>query len=191
MNDRGKSWGTITNGHKIPDRSQLRDLPKMGKYQFSRELAIAVIFAMHLAEKLGSRTIDVRHWLSAIYIVAFEKLSKYWKESENLEDFVIDECGLTEPRLYYWVEAGKEFGTKKSPLLKLQSEELTSVLTTASELARSHGEGPESTGIICPEDFVLAVARHPEFDIGRKLLATGLDVNRLESALGRIRRRPG
>ena len=164
----------------------------MGRFRASRDFAYALTFAMRLAEAQGSRAIGVRHLLGGIYIAVAEKLYKYWTDPDKLDDFMIDECGVVDPRYVYWVEAAKRPGAgggEEFAIFKNQSEDLLRVWLTAADVARPGTADPNGTPVMCPQDFLLAVAKHPELQVAQRLLASGMDLKRLEEDAGKLRRR--
>jgi hypothetical protein len=170
----------------------------MGDYQASRDFGYCLSFAMKFAESRGSLTLDLSDLLAGLFVANLEKLAKYWHDWEDFEALVATECGVREPRWFYWIQAyNQAYGPQKEAhpkmgLFKDQSVELAKVWVTAGGLAGARcSVPPESRIILAPEDFLLAIVRHQETALGAKLAGSGLDVARLEQAVKTLNPRPG
>jgi hypothetical protein len=152
-------------------------------------------FALRLAHDRGSSAFDVPDILAGMYIANLERLSKYWRSWEDFEDLVATECGLREPRWFYWIRAYESASRGKEGsyfnLLKDLSPELATIWARAGELADSRGTSASAPKpLLTPEDFLLAISRHTGSELGPKLLRSGLDVQRLEQAVKTLKPRP-
>jgi hypothetical protein len=170
----------------------------MGDYQASRDFGYCLSFAMRAAQSRSSLTLDVRDLLAGLFIANLEKLSRYWRDWENFEELAATECGVCEPRWFYWIQfynethGFEEDRDRKKGLFKDQSVDLARVWVTAGQIADARGvPAPGSRAILAPEDFLLAIVRHQETVLGAKLAASGLDIERLEQAVKTLKPRPG
>ncbi len=161
----------------------------------SRRFAGCLIVAMNLARERGSSTLDVRDMLGALWIADLDRLSKYWRDWEEFEDFVTAECRLHEPRWAYWLhifEASQrqKKGRLHGGMLMNQSPSLVKVWREAERLAESRNDG-DLRPVLTTEDFLLAMTRQADTELSAKMVKTGLNVARLEEAVKTITPLPG
>lgn len=168
----------------------------MRNFRGSRSFAYALMYALHYSQHRNSRNLQVGDVLAGIYITGLEKVSKYWKDIERLEDVLYHECDMREPRWFYLIREYRdrfEAGGREpsGSVAKGQSDDLAAVLTTAAHLAASRAQSAGTDNVVACEDFLLALLRHPEIEIAAKLLGSGLDVQQLEEAVRILRPVPG
>jgi hypothetical protein len=169
---------------------------RFGGRRSSREFFHAILFAMMVADERKSPTLDTPDILAGLYIASLESLWKYWKSPENFTEFVIAECNVGEPRLFYWVSVragGPGDQQYRSPsVFKENTPELARIWDRAMEFASGRPKDPSTGGIVfTSEDFLLAIATDGRSEVGQKLAKTGLDVERIREAVKTLRPRPG
>lgn len=157
--------------------------------------------AAMLASSRASEIIEVSDMLAGIYINDWERLSRFWEDSDGIEAFLEQFCKLSESRLQYWLKhyhetrhasrrsqsalanVFKRNGKSTEPPAKIhqRSVELDRIFVTAGDLSprRDHADGREIP-VVTVECVLLAIVKNEELEIGRKLRATGLDVKELE-----------
>ena len=168
--------------------------------------------AVMIAHSRASEFIEVSDVLAGLYMDNWDRLSRYWSETDEIEKTMRQLCRISPQRWNYWIEyyAGMRASREKTWLAigsqpfwrwrnKSQiavgrdfelSSELTEVLKEADEIAPFQDRvGHRTVPIVSSESVLLAIAQNARSSIGRRLLATGLNVTDLERA-ARFPRRP-
>src|SRR6202167_4484215 len=73
------------------------------RHRFTRDLARAESLAMMLANSRAADVIEVVDLLAGMYIDNWERLSCYWNNTDEVEDFFRQFCRLSPPRWQYWL----------------------------------------------------------------------------------------
>jgi hypothetical protein len=199
------------NDRKAGKRSLADDtkaVEKDGKrvtHRVTKDLERSETLASMLAHSRASRTVEVADLLAGMYIYEWENLSKFWDKQDEVENFLQQICRISPQRWHYWIEfydqqrhtkeprkiwqlpkglkpaKGKAAEPNGVPLLR--SAELQNVLKTAEELspARDFVDGRAIPILTC-ECVLLAIAKKTDSEIGHRLVATGLNVTRLEES---------
>ena len=141
-----------------------------------------------LAHVEDAEVIELSHLLGGMYIGSFEKLSKYWKDSDQFEELVVSECRLEEPRVFYWIRAYEGLWSRRRGSFvgqfRKRSPQVNRIYEDALKLAASRDEHrPGSLPVLTPEDLLLALTRCTDIELARKLTQTNLDTVRLEEAV--------
>jgi hypothetical protein len=178
--------------------------------RWTKELARTVNLAVMLAKSRALRSISAADFLAAMYLNHWDGLANYWEDSGEIEKYLETLCRVSPQRWHKWLleyEASRkeqekelkgriELGRKKSERRTagdglLLSRELESVLRRAGRISpgRERQEG-RTIPILTSESVLLAMAREWESQVGRRLEATGLDVERLERAAKDPKRAP-
>ena len=135
--------------------------------------------AQSIAAWLAASVITPKHLLAGVYIAAWDRLCRLWRDPNAFEELVAQECELPLPRWTYWLEFGKR--QRPSGWLIGLSGEASGVLDAAAALARQRAQrgGPEE--LRC-EDFLFALASNTRLPLGRLVRACGVDMRRLSAA---------
>jgi hypothetical protein len=154
---------------------------------------------MMLATSRGSRVIEVADLLAGMYICNWDRLSRYWEDGDQdrIESFLQGFCQISPQRWHAWIELydrerrqGENTGWQLSRLLKKKtldakplrpSAALTTIFQQAGPIAPSYDRvGTRSIPILTSECVLLCIVRSLRTEVGKKLLGTGLDVDRLQ-----------
>ncbi len=180
--------------------------------RLTRDLLRAFELAVMIAHSRASEFIEVSDLLAGLYMDNWERLSRFWTETDEIEKTMRQLCRISPQRWNYWIEyyAGVRASREKTwlalgsqPFWRWRSKsqiavgrnfelssELTGVLKEADEIAPFQDHvGGRMIPIVSSECILLAIAQNARSAIGRRLLATGLDVTSLERA-ARFPRRP-
>jgi hypothetical protein len=174
-------------------------------HRVTKDLERSETLASMLAHSRASRTVEVADLLAGMYIYEWENLSKFWEQQDQVETFLQQICRISPQRWHHWIEfydqqrntkeprkiwqlpkglkaaKGKVGQRNGAPLVR--SAELQNVLKTAEELtpARDFVDGRAIPILTC-ECVLLAIAKKTDSEIGHRLVATGLNVTRLEES---------
>lgn len=180
--------------------------------RLTRDLLRAFELAVMIAHSRASEFIEVSDVLAGLYMDNWDRLSRYWSETDEIEKTMRQLCRISPQRWNYWIEyyAGMRASREKTwlamgsqPFWRWRSKsqiavgrdfelssELTEVLKEADEIAPFQDRvGHRTVPIVSSESVLLAIAQNARSAIGRRLLATGLNVIELERA-ARFPRRP-
>jgi hypothetical protein len=174
-------------------------------HRVTKDLERSETLASMLAHSRASRTVEVADLLAGMYIYEWENLSKFWEQQDEVETFLQQICRISPQRWHHWIEFYDQQRHTKEPRkiwplpkgLKpakgstgqpdgnslVRSAELQNVLKTAEELspARDFVDGRAIPILTC-ECVLLAIAKKTDSEIGHRLVATGLNVTRLEQS---------
>lgn len=178
--------------------------------RWTKELARTVNLAVMLANSRALRSISTADFLAAMYLNHWDGLANYWDDSGEIEKYLETICRVSPQRWHKWLaeydtgrnEQEKAFkqrivirrktnaAREESDGLSL-SQELTSVLRRAGRIsvARDRQDG-RTIPVLTSETVLLAMAREWQSQLGKRLEATGLDIERLEQAAKDPRRAP-
>jgi len=178
-------------------------------HRLTLELKRAETFATMLARSRASQAIEVADLLAGMYICNWDRISHYWDESrhDEVEDLLRRICQISPQRWHSWIEhydhqhreeenpSWHLFGflkrqkTAEKPLRP--SAALATALKQAEQIAPSYDRTADrSIPILTTECVLLSIVRNLGSEVSRKLLATGLDVARLEKDVLLPRRPP-
>jgi hypothetical protein len=151
-----------------------------GRVAPSKEVAWAMSFATKVAGERNTKCPDPRDLLTGIYLSALERLVRYWDEWERLEDFLTAECGLHQPRLFYWVVMCNALTSGDlSDRLNVFGSDASKILRRAEELASQNRSNE-----VRLEHLLVAVAENTESEICQKFVATGMRTEFIRSRMG-------
>ena len=174
-------------------------------HRVTKDLERSETLASMLAHSRASRTVEVADLLAGMHIYEWENLSKFWEQQDEVETFLQQICRISPQRWHHWIEFYDQQRHTEEPRkiwqlpkgLKpakgktgqpdgkdlLRSAELQNVLKTAEELspARDFVDGRAIPILTC-ECVLLAIAKKTDSEIGHRLVATGLNVTRLEES---------
>jgi hypothetical protein len=208
-----KSLGSHSPAMKLFGRKSSSNLPRGGgnaqaisgndgeiTHRLTKDLARAESLARMLAASRASAVVEVADYLAGMYIYEWERLSKFWKEREEIEGFLQRICQISPQRWHQWIEfyyreRREEDGQKSKHLFgstkaakpdgkaPLASRELNSILRKAEDIAPHHDtyEG-RSIPILTIECVLFSIATNEGSAISETLRETGLDVAGLEQA---------
>ncbi len=199
---REKAGGNGGDGQELPS------------HRFTKDLERAQTLAVMLAKSRASAAVEVADFLAGMYMYDWERLSKYWDDTDEIEGYLQQVCKISPQRWHRWIECydgERQTGRKRGALRLRQplqflrppktvkggrtrvepSLELQAVLRRAGELApfRDTSEG-RAIPILTSECVLLAIVQCPESDAGRRLFLSGLDVLTLENEALRPRHAP-
>lgn len=147
-----------------------------------------------IAKERGSKSIDLRDFVIAIYIVDLEHTARYWDDWENFEKFVIQarrsdhRSSAYLNRTLYLFET--QLAARENPGLAIASLEVTEALREAIVRARTFAKnrgGGNRSATSC--DFLLSICmQEPSLCIDLKRY--GLQVDRLEAVVKREEHEP-
>ena len=178
-------------------------------HRLTLELKRAETFATMLARSRASQAIEVADLLAGMYICNWDRISHYWDENrhDEVEDVLRRVCQISPQRWHSWIEhydhqhreeenpSWHVFGflkrqkTAEKPLQP--SAALATALKRAEQIAPSYDRTADrSIPILTTECVLLSIVRNLGSEVSRKLLATGLDVARLEKDVLLPRRPP-
>jgi hypothetical protein len=166
-------------------------------HRLTLELRRAETFAIMLAKSRGSRVIEVADLLAGMYVCNWDRLSGYWDggDTDGIELFLRGICRISPQRWHSWIELydrergeGEKTGWKR--LLKKEkpsekpprpSAALASVFKQAGQIAPSYDRlGDRSIPILTSQCVLLCIVRSFGTEVGKKLVATGLDADKLQ-----------
>lgn len=178
-------------------------------HRLTLELKRAETFAVMLARSRASQTIEVADLLAGMYICNWARMARYWDEPrhEEVEELLRRICQISPQRWHAWIEHyDRQHREEEKPVWKifsllkkqhspenplLPSAALATALRQAEQIAPSYDRaGDRSIPILTTECVLLAIVRNLRSEVSRKLIATGLDVGRLEEDVLRPRRPP-
>ena len=195
---------TSSSGNTI----EVRETPR----RLTRDLLRAFELAVMIAHSRASEIIEVSDLIAGLYMDGWDRLSRFWRAHEEIEKTMRTLCHISPQRWNYWIEyyAGMRESREKTwlalgsqPFWRWRnktkiavgrefelSSELIEVMKEADEIAPFQDRiGDRTVPIVSSEAVLLAIARYSRASIGKKLLATGLDVEMLEKA-ARLPKRP-
>lgn len=141
------------------------------------------MFAYMIASDRSAKILGVPDLLGGIYVAALESLVTYWRNWEEFERLVEEECGVREPRWFYWCRAYEALGhpSRHSFVDNFirSSPEVEGIKREAEEVARTRSLRNGSPAVKCC-DLLLCIARNQNLPTAKKLLGAGLDLVKLE-----------
>jgi hypothetical protein len=209
-------WGKRQNEGGVPaapgDSDGFR-VPR--EHRFTLDLLRAAQLATMVARSRAAQQVEVADMLAGLYIYEWSRLSRFWEDGEQVEEFLRRICSISPERWQHWIEVharrrGEQTG-KGSALQRFlarvrgrpaeahvdrdlslpYSIELEKLFQVAGEIAPARDELEGRTiPVLTTECVLLCMARNPESEISRKLEETGLDVRRLERVARDPRRAP-
>ncbi|HTV59839.1 MAG TPA: hypothetical protein VMJ93_13295 [Verrucomicrobiae bacterium] len=178
--------------------------------RLTMELERSARLAVMLARSRALGDVSVADFLAAMYLNHWEGLERYWADARAIESYLGSICGVSPQRWHKWLleydakrfegerQRRRKFAfprkraKKDTPVNGLGlSRDLQSVLRRAGRIApgREREDG-RTIPILTSESILLAMARDDASEVGRRLAATGLDVERLERAAKDPKRAP-
>ena len=150
---------------------------------------------MEVAIARESLSLETEDLLAGLYIASSRRLSKYWSRSGAFGRLVHRECGIRGIISAY--RKGEVPSLADLEQIRLRrgfvrfSPDTTRVIESARHFGASRaGDATGQTPVVAPEDLLLALAKHTELGVGRRLLASGLNLERLEKAVRTLKPRP-
>lgn len=163
-------------------------------FEATTPAAHVIIYTMMSAIIRESAKMELTDLLGGLYMASRKRLSHYWNLKRGFERLAGDE-----PVIKGLMSAFKK-GTRLSPAyqeqidlrrhLVMYSSQLGEVFAAAGEIAAtSKSAQPGPKPLVAPEDLLLALARYPRSDIGKKLIDLGLSLEKLKTGVDQIERR--
>jgi hypothetical protein len=175
--------------------------------RFTIGLARADQLAIMLAKSRAARFVEVVDMLAAMYIYEWDRLSKFWDDRKEVEDFLRRMCRISPQRWHHWIEfydkqRQQEEKELTSPLRRFhrgsknsaqhapdeevaleRSSQLEKVLESAGEISPFRDElDDRAIPVLTTECVLFSIARDTDAEVGEKLRQTGLDLSALERA---------
>ena len=143
---------------------------------------------MEVAIARESLALEPKDLLAGLYMASAKRVSKFWNHSSAFGRLVNGQPGVRE------IISAYRKGEFPSPADREQitlrrgfvpfSPDTTRIIGTARHFGASRpGDSAGEPPVLAPEDLLLALAKHTDLDIGQRLVASGLDVSRLEKAV--------
>lgn len=181
--------------------------------RLTRDLRRAFELAVMIAHSRASEIVEVSDLIAGLYMHDWDRLSHFWTSADDIEKTMRQLCRISPQRWNYWIEyyAGIRESRERTwlalgsqPFWRWRnkrkiavgrdfelSTELADVLKEADDIAPFQDRiGTRTVPIVTSEAVLLAIAKNARSTIGRKLLATGLDVDALDKAARFPRRAP-
>jgi hypothetical protein len=171
----------------------------LATHRLTVELKRAETFAAMLATSRGSRVIEVADLLAGMYVCNWDRLSKYWErgDQDGIEAFLQGFCQISPQRWHAWIELydrerreGEKTGWQLVGLIRKKvpdteplrpSTALATIFRQAGQIAPSYDRvDRRSIPILTSECVLLCVVRSLGSDVGKRLVGTGLDAERLQ-----------
>ncbi|MGA9186701.1 MAG: hypothetical protein WBZ32_15500 [Candidatus Acidiferrales bacterium] len=198
---RGRASGSGGNGTGTRDASDAAS-ERAVQRRFTKELERTDGLAVMLASSRASGAVEVSDFLAAMYLNAWDRLERFWEEPDAIEEYLRRLCQVSPQRWHKWIQeyeaarqARERRGRGKFSLGRQRddglgedeslqrSRGLESVLRRAGRIAPGHDRiADRSVPILTSESVLLAMSRDLDSEVGRRLAATGLDVEKLERA---------
>jgi hypothetical protein len=176
--------------------------------RLTQDLSRAETLATMLAQSRAARVVEVADLLAGMYIYDWERLSKYWDEHEEIEQYLQQICRISPQRWHHWIQfydQQRHDDDKTGPWEWLRpskivtavnkdlkpSAELRAVFRRAEEVAPAHDLLEDRMiPILTCECVLLAMAQKTDSEIGHRLISSGIDINGLEQAARNPRHAP-
>jgi hypothetical protein len=178
-------------------------------HRVTLDLYRAEVLASMMAKSRSSDSVEVTDLLAGMYISNWERLSRYWADSQQdeIETLLQRICRISPQRWHSWIESyqNSRDDDRKRVWQRLRiskngkagdkppgpSADMISVLKKAEELTPFREKsGSTSTPILTTECVLLCILRSFGSEISRRLLATGIDQIQLERDVLLPRRAP-
>src|SRR6202162_1783624 len=82
---------------------------------FNKDPDRAETLATMLAHSRASRTVEVADLLAGMYIYEWENLSKFWKQQDEIETFLLQICRISPQRWHHWIQFYDQRRLKDEP----------------------------------------------------------------------------
>jgi hypothetical protein len=192
---RRKGDGSPRSGESTPGG----EIDERVSHRLTQDLARAEGLATMLAKSRAASAIEVADLLAGMYLYDWERLGRYWDGEERVELFLQHICRISPQRWHHWMELYDRKRTEEQktwaqrilgPLKKKnragdapleRSTELQTIFRKAEEIAPHHDRSEGRTiPILTCECVLLCIAKNVESEISHVLVASGLDVLKLE-----------
>lgn len=176
-------------------------------HRLTVDLARAERLATMIARSRAAKFIEVADLLAGMYIYEWERLSRYWEDQEEIEQFLQKMCIISPQRWNYWIEnydkqRHDDEDAPRSESRRLRdapgagaplerSSELQKIFSRAEEIAPFRDDnGGRKLPVLTSECVLLCMACNPQSELSRKLRDTALDLPALERSARDPRRAP-
>jgi hypothetical protein len=178
------------------------------EHRLTKDLSRAETLATMLAQSRAARVVEVADLLAGMYIYDWERLSQYWEDQENIEQYLQQICRISPQRWHHWIQfydGQRRDDPKAGPWKWLRpsknvtavskdlspSAELRAIFQRAEEVAPAHDLVEDRMiPILTCECVLLAMAQKTDSEIGHRLISSGIDINSLERAARNPRHAP-
>src|SRR5271156_490727 len=168
------------------------------EHRLTKDLSRAETLATMLAQSRAARVVEVADLLAGMYIYDWERLSKYWEDQDNIEQYLQQICRISPQRWHHWIQfydqqrhgeqqPGPWKWLRPSKIVKTVSKdlapsaELRAILQRAEEVAPAHDLVEDRMiPILTCECVLLAMAQKTDSEIGHRLISSGIDLSGLE-----------
>lgn len=191
------------------DKSDGGSAPAAVTHRLTVDLTRAETLAQMLAASRAATAVEVSDLLAGMYIYEWDRLSKYWSDTEPIEEFLRQICRISPQRWHHWIEYYDEkqkrsepkhtriFGHKSGDSSSSKqsrlpcSSEVLAVLKRAEVITPFHDKlDGRFVPILTSESVLLSIALNLESSVGQKLAETGLDLAGLQQDARDKRRAP-
>jgi hypothetical protein len=178
------------------------------EHRLTKDLSRAETLATMLAQSRAARMVEVADLLAGMYIYDWERLSKYWEDQENIEQYLQQICRISPQRWHHWIQfydGQRRDDPQVGPWKWLRpsknvtavskdlapSAELRAIFQRAEEVAPAHDLVEDRMiPILTCECVLLAMAQKTDSEIGHRLISSGIDITALERAARNPRHAP-
>jgi hypothetical protein len=168
------------------------------EHRLTKDLSRAETLAIMLAQSRAGRVVEVADLLAGMYIYDWERLSKYWEDQDNIEQYLQQICRISPQRWHSWIQfydqqrhgeqqPGPWKWLRPSKIVKTVSKylapsaELRAIFQRAEEVAPAHDLVEDRMiPILTCECVLLAMAQKTDSEIGHRLISSGIDLSGLE-----------
>jgi hypothetical protein len=187
-------------------------------HRLTLDLSRAMNLATMLASSRASKFIEIPDLLAGLYMYEWDRLSAYWPEEnrEQVEAMLRDICKISPQRWNYWITLydeqrkqaepqprWKKLGKSKpssaqtrppAPSTSLKSAfgaaELISPFRDPGRSNEKEERGKIPIPVVTAECLLLCITKYTISETGKRLVASGLDIEQLERAVIDPKRSP-
>jgi len=154
------------------------DLPALGHVEQSYEIADSYPLVFKLVFDRKAESVRLEDYFAAIYLTDREALLPFWRNRRDLDCFVRESCGITEPVWFYLIDFYMWVRDPNSEwqvgMHMAHSPQLTTILNDAAELALAEAGPATSRPKMELRHVMSALAAHPELEFTREALRSGM-----------------
>src|SRR6202453_3902834 len=74
------------------------------EHRLTKDLSRAETLANMLAQSRAAQAVEVADLLAGMYIYDWERLSKYWEDQDNIEQYLQQICRISPQRWHHWIQ---------------------------------------------------------------------------------------
>lgn len=165
-------------------------LPELGQVEQSYEIVDPLALVFKLVHDRKAKSVQLQEYFAAIYLTDRDVLLPFWRSKRDLDLFVRNSCGITDPVWLYLIDFYMWARDPRSEWHRgfhmAYSPPLATILNDAAKLALAEA-GP---GAVRPtmelRHVMSALAAHPELEFTREAFKSGMK----RRSLARSKRKP-